>query len=61
MVSLRAPTRAFEQRDADGRRLWPASLDRRALDPWYDRAERELQVEQIASGTFRARGWCSRT
>ncbi len=48
MVSLRAPSRAFDQVDAAGRPLWPAGLDRRALDPYYDLAERMLHVEQIA-------------
>jgi hypothetical protein len=47
MVSLRAPSRSFEQRGADGRRLWPQGVDRRALDPYYDIAERMLNVEQI--------------
>jgi choline dehydrogenase-like flavoprotein len=48
MVSLRAPSLAFQQRDAHGRPLWPAALDRAALDPYYDRAEAMLRVEQIA-------------
>lgn len=47
MVSLRAPTLAFEQLDETGRPLWPASVDRAALDPYYDRAERMLHVSQI--------------
>src|ERR1041384_4056073 len=33
---------------AAGRALWPAKLDRAALDPYYDRAEAMLRVEQIA-------------
>src|SRR5881628_3397066 len=33
MVSLRAPTLAFEQLDDTGRLLWPAGVDRRTLDP----------------------------
>lgn len=48
MVSLRAPSRVFDQVDAGDRPLWPAGLDRRALDPFYDVAERMLAVEQIA-------------
>src|SRR5258708_1738979 len=48
MVSLRAPSLAFRQRDAHGRALWPTALDRAALDPYYDRAEAMLRVEQIA-------------
>ncbi len=47
MVTLRAPSRAFEQVDRDGARLWPRALDRAALDPYYDLAERMLEVEQI--------------
>jgi len=47
MVSLRAPTLAFSQRDREGRRLWPQVLSRAALDPWYARAEAMLGVEQI--------------
>lgn len=43
MVSLRAPSLAFE----DG---WPAGLSRAALDPYYARAERELHVTQIEAG-----------
>lgn len=48
MVSLRAPALAFAQTDLEGRRLWPAGLDRSSLDPWYDLAESMLRVEQIA-------------
>ena len=47
MVSLRAPSLVFEQTDDAGRRLWPVGLDRAALDPFYDRAEEMLHVEQI--------------
>lgn len=50
MVSLRAPSIAFEQRDARGRRLWPAGINRRSMDPWYDLAESMLRVEQIGEG-----------
>lgn len=47
MVSLRAPTLAFEQLDDTGRTLWPAGVSRAALDPYYDVAERMLHVAQI--------------
>lgn len=47
MVSLRAPSIAFEQRDPSGHRLWPEGLDRAALDPYYAIAEEMLHVEQI--------------
>lgn len=47
MVSLRAPSMAFEQEDGSGRRLWPVGIDRPLLDPYYDRAEDMLRVEQI--------------
>ncbi|MFQ5690252.1 MAG: GMC family oxidoreductase N-terminal domain-containing protein [Gemmatimonadota bacterium] len=47
MISLRAPSPAFELRDDHGRRLWPATLTRAALDPYYEIAERMLNVHQI--------------
>src|SRR2546430_9368176 len=46
-VSLRAPSVAFDQLDAQGHPLWPEGLDRAALDPYYDLAERMLHVSQI--------------
>ncbi len=49
MVSLRAPSIAFQQADGERRRLWPIGLDRAALDPYYDIAEKMLHVEQISS------------
>src|SRR5881392_108594 len=47
MVSLRAPSLAFDQVDDAGRRLWPSGVDRRTLDPYYDIAEQMLHVTQI--------------
>jgi enediyne biosynthesis protein E9 len=47
MVSLRAPSVAFEQSDSRGARLWPTGVTRATLDPWYDIAEGMLHVEQI--------------
>lgn len=47
MVSLRAPRKAFVQRDQASRRLWPEGVDRDRLDPFYDVGERKLNVEQI--------------
>src|SRR2546423_1904409 len=52
-ASLRAPTETFERRDrrpGDGpdRRMWPARISRRTLDPYYARAERGLRVNQPA-------------
>ena len=49
MVTLRAPTLAFDQVDQVAprhgtRRLWPEGLDRTSMDPWYDRAETMLRV-----------------
>ncbi|MFE7778042.1 FAD-dependent oxidoreductase [Streptomyces sp. NPDC057445] len=43
-ASLRAPSFVFERRGSLGRRIWPASLTRAALDPWYDRVEEALPV-----------------
>ncbi|HLF15274.1 MAG TPA: GMC family oxidoreductase [Bacteroidota bacterium] len=47
MVSLRAPSMVFDLTDRDGRRLWPGGIDRRAMDHYYDLAEKMLHVEQI--------------
>src|SRR5919201_2846839 len=46
-ASLRSPSETFERRDHrpdDGadRRMWPAEISRRTLDPYYARAERAL-------------------
>jgi choline dehydrogenase-like flavoprotein len=50
-ASLRAPSETFERRDHnpdDGpdRRMWPAAISRRALDPFYARAEAGLRVSR---------------
>jgi enediyne biosynthesis protein E9 len=50
-ASLRAPSETFERRDHrpdDGadRRMWPAALSRRVLDPYYARAEAGLRVSR---------------
>ncbi len=50
-ASLRAPTETFERRDrrtGDGpdRRMWPAALSRRSLNPYYARVERGLRVRR---------------
>ncbi len=48
MVSLRAPTIAFDQKGREGSRLWPRDLSRSSLDPYYRLAEGMMQVRQIA-------------
>ena len=45
-AALRAPSFVFDRRGLIGRRLWPRSVTRQSLDPWYDRAEETLPVEQ---------------
>src|SRR5437867_75337 len=47
MISLRAPTLAFEQLDEHGEFFWPMGVTRRTLDPFFDIAERMLHVSQI--------------
>ncbi len=46
-VSLRAPTDTFEQRDASGRRLWPALYSRASLGASYDVVESKLRVRRL--------------
>lgn len=48
MVSLRAPSLVFDQKDGKGERVWPSLINRNTLDPFYDRAEKMLNVHQIA-------------
>lgn len=47
MVSLRAPTKAFEQTMPHGLPLWPKSINRGTMDSFYDIAERMMHVTQI--------------
>lgn len=47
MVSLRAPSIAFNVKDEEGNRIWPEGIDRAILDPYYQLAEKELNVTQI--------------
>jgi choline dehydrogenase-like flavoprotein len=42
----RAPGFVFERQGSLGRRMWPASITREALDPWYDRVSKALPVNQ---------------
>ncbi|GAA3233829.1 GMC family oxidoreductase N-terminal domain-containing protein [Dactylosporangium siamense] len=40
----RAPGFVFERHGSIGRRMWPASITRDVLDPWYDRVSEALPV-----------------
>jgi enediyne biosynthesis protein E9 len=40
----RAPGFVFERHGSIGRRMWPASITRDALDPWYDRVSEALPI-----------------
>ena len=40
----RAPGFVFERRGSIGRRMWPRSLSRDALEPWYDRVAEAIPV-----------------
>jgi choline dehydrogenase-like flavoprotein len=54
-VSLRAPSFVFDRQE-DGRRVWPAAISRRSLDPFYRRAERGLGVHQLGFEEVARRG-----
>ena len=47
MVSLRAPSIAFAQKNKHGKLFW-GKITRETMDPYYDLAERMLHVEQIS-------------
>ena len=40
----RAPSHTFERRGSIGRRMWPRSIDRAALDPYYDMVADSLPI-----------------
>ncbi|MBO1413343.1 FAD-dependent oxidoreductase [Streptomyces sp. FH025] len=42
----RAPRFAFERKGSIGRRMWPKSITRDSLDPWYDRVVEALPITQ---------------
>ncbi len=46
-ASIKAPPEAFDFR-SNGRRLWPESISRTTLDPYYYRVQKELGIRQIA-------------
>jgi choline dehydrogenase-like flavoprotein len=54
-ASLRAPSFVFERENARGR-IWPRELSRRALDPWYRRAEVALGTHQLSFSEVSKRG-----
>lgn len=44
----RAPRFIFERKGSIGRRMWPASISRETLDPWYDRVSAALPVTKTS-------------
>ena len=42
----RAPRFVFDRKGSLGRRMWPAAINRDALEPWYDRVAEALPVSQ---------------
>ncbi|HYH59088.1 MAG TPA: GMC family oxidoreductase [Thermoleophilaceae bacterium] len=54
-ASLRAPSFVFDRENARGR-IWPRELSRRALDPWYRRAEAALGTHQLSFREVAKRG-----
>ncbi|WP_103535982.1 FAD-dependent oxidoreductase [Streptomyces sp. SM11] len=40
----RAPRFVFDRQGSIGRRMWPATVSRDTLDPWYDRVEESLSI-----------------
>ncbi|WP_412543678.1 GMC family oxidoreductase [Longispora sp. K20-0274] len=47
----RAPRFVFERQGSIGRRMWPASITRETLDPWYDRVAEALPVVKASWDT----------
>ena len=44
----RSPSEVFEYRDRSGYKVWPDEVTRRSLDPFYDKIEDKLQVNQVS-------------
>jgi choline dehydrogenase-like flavoprotein len=42
----RAPRFVFERQGSIGRRIWPSTINRDTLDPWYDRVAEAIPVVQ---------------
>jgi choline dehydrogenase-like flavoprotein len=42
----RAPRYTFERQGTSNRRMWPGTIDRDVLDPWYDRVAEALPITQ---------------
>ena len=45
--SLRTSSLVFEQKDKNGRRLWPSEYSRKVLNPYYEKVEKNLNVSQL--------------
>lgn len=43
---LRPPSEVFEYRDRNGYPVWPESVNRKVLDPYFERVEKMMQVRQ---------------
>lgn len=41
---LRSPSEVFEWRDRDGYRVWPSSVTRAVMDPFYRKVEEEMDI-----------------
>ena len=57
----RSPSEVFRYVDRSGYQVWPAEITRQILDPYYDKVERMMQINQVgwkdvprSGGTFAA-------
>jgi len=55
-VCLRSPAEVFSYQK-NGRRSWPEGIDRAAMDPFYEIAERELGARQISAKDVASSGY----
>jgi choline dehydrogenase-like flavoprotein len=56
MVSFRAPSCAFDLKHENGNKIWPVGLTRESLDPYYQIAEKKLNVHQIPKDSIPKNG-----
>ncbi len=45
---LRSPSEVFDYTDQNGYKVWPSSVTRSVLDPYYEKVEQMMEIERIA-------------
>jgi choline dehydrogenase-like flavoprotein len=57
-ASLRSPGEVFDFTDKTGYRVWPSSVNRAALDPYYERVEKMMSITRASWADVPKAGAC---